>query len=67
MLRSECLVKIGVPAVIEGGGELLGEADLLVELSKRQESGIAGEGRGGDLDLNRPRWEEIECRPGDRL
>ena len=57
----------GVPPVIECGGELLGEADLLVELTKHQESGITGERRGGELELNRPRWEEIECRSGDRL
>ena len=47
-------------AVVEGGGELLGEPDVLVELPHGQEAGVAGQGCGRDLDLDRPRRREIE-------
>ena len=60
MVSSECWVKVGIPLVVECGGELLGQADLLVELTKHQESGITGERSGGELELDRPRGEEIE-------
>ena len=53
-------MRSGSRAVVEGGGELLGEPDPLVELPDRQEPGVAGEGRGRDLDLDGPRGEEIE-------
>ena len=44
----------GIAWVVECGGELLGEPDLLVELPDRDEPGVAGEGCGRDLDLDGP-------------
>ena len=50
----------GIPPVLEGGGELLGEPDPLVELADRQQPGVTRERGGRKLDLDRPRGEEIE-------
>ena len=54
------LDKLGIAHVVESVGELLGATDLLIELADGQEPGVAGQRRGGDLDLKRSRWEEIE-------
>ena len=56
-----------VAAVVEGGRELFGEPEDLVELSDRQESGIAGEGIVGDLDLDGPRGQKIEGKERSRV
>jgi hypothetical protein len=45
---------------LEGGGKLLGEPNLLVELADRQQPGVGGQRSGGKLDVDRPRGEEIE-------
>ena len=50
----------GDAGVIERGGELIGEADLLVELPHGKESGIARDRGGRDFDLDGARREEIE-------
>jgi hypothetical protein len=57
----------GVAWVVQRGGELLGEADAVVELPDGQEPGIAGQGRGRDLDRDGPRGEEIEGQQRDGL
>jgi hypothetical protein len=45
---------------VEGGGDLLGESDPLVELAYGEESGIAGQRCVRDLDLDGPRGLETE-------
>jgi hypothetical protein len=50
----------GIPSVVEGGGELFGEPEGLVELSDGQEPGIAGQGLGRNLDFDRPLRQKIE-------
>ncbi len=50
----------GIATVLESGGKLLGEPDLLVELANRQQSGIRRQRGGRKLDIDWPRGVEIE-------
>ena len=53
-------MKLGIPPVLDRRGKLLGEPDLVIELTDRQQPGVARERCGRNLDVNRPRREEIE-------
>ena len=45
-------MSVGIAAVVEGGGELLGESDLLVELAHGQEAGIAGQSGAEETSIS---------------
>ena len=59
--------EIGVALVVQSCGELLGKFDVIVELSDRQEAGIAGERCGRNLDFDGFGGEKVEGKEWDRV
>jgi hypothetical protein len=61
------LSEVGVALVVKCGGELFGEFDVIVELSDRQEAGIAGEQCGRNFDFDGSGGKKIEGKEWDRV
>ena len=57
----------GIARVVEGGRELRGEADALVELAQGQQAGVGGERGIGHLDPNGQRFVEVQVEEGSGL
>jgi hypothetical protein len=57
----------GITSVFEGGRELFGKPDGLVELSNGQEPSVTGEGLSGNLDLDGPGRQEFEGKERRRV
>ena len=59
--------EIGIAGIVEGLGELVGQADAMVELPQRQQSGVRGQGGVGGLDMDGQRREKIEVEERSSL
>ena len=59
-IREGVFHEVRIAWVVEHSGESLGQADALVELAWRQQAGVGGERRVGDLDVDGQGLEKVE-------